>query len=208
MISDLWDRLWRRSPAAPAVAQTDGINPSNLAKPDPAELSPLSTMQALGRRTQVLDTGINPVLGWLSLRGVASDDRARVMLLAIAGQESDAQYRRQHGGGPARGLWQFERMGGVAGVLSHRASARLAAALCEWRGVDPSATAVHAALERDDVLAAGFARLLLWTDAKPLPSVEAEDAGWAYYLRNWRPGKPHPERWPENWRLAREAVEK
>lgn len=204
MISDFLARLWSRAPAAPAAQVLPKVLPP---QPDPAELAPLSSMKALGRRTVILDTAINPALGWLSVRGVTSDDRARVMLLAIAGQESDAQYRRQHGNGPARGLWQFESGGGVRGVLMHKSSARLAAALCEWRGVKAETPLVHAALERDDVLAAGFARLLLVTDPAALPGVEAEDAGWTYYLRNWRPGKPHPERWPENWKLAREAVE-
>ncbi len=35
-----------------------------------------------------------------------------------------------------------------------------------------------------------FARLLLWTDAKPLPAIGDEQGAWDYYLRNWRPGKP------------------
>lgn len=215
MISDLLSRLWRRSPAAPAtefdgalenkgspklpsnsapVADTDGLNPGKPAQTDP-----------LSRREVILSTAVNPALGWLSVRNLPSDDRARVMLLAIAGQESDAQYRRQHGNGPARGLWQFESGGGVRGVLMHRSSARLAAALCEWRGVKAETPIVHKAMEVDDVLAAGFARLLLWTDPQPLP--DDERTAWAYYLRNWRPGKPHRDRWPENWRLAREAVE-
>jgi hypothetical protein len=201
----LWDRLWSRSPAAPASAADKPANPDKPAKAVQS-LPNLSAQSPAARRSTILATSINPALGWLSLRGVPSDDRARVMMLAITGQEADAQFRRQHGNGPARGLWQFERGGGVAGVLSHRSSARLAAALCEWRGVEASTTAVHPALERDDVLAAGFARLLLWTDAKPLPSLDAEDVAWAYYLRNWRPGKPHPATWPGHWRMAREVV--
>lgn len=199
MISDFWARLWQRSPPVGAVEASPPAS-----HPPLPPISPQT--DAMGRRAAILSTAINPALGWLSLRGLRSDDRARVMLVAITGQEADAQYRRQHGAGPAKGLWQFERGGGVAGVLSHSASARLAAALCEWRGVEASTTAVHAALERDDVLAAGFARLLLWTDPKPLPSVEDADAGWAYYLRNWRPGKPHPSAWAGHWRLAREVV--
>jgi hypothetical protein len=192
MISEILGMIWRKSPAAPAAG-------------DPAP--PLSATKAQDRRTVILNTAVNPALGWLSLRGVASDDRARVMLLAIAGQESNAEYRRQHGNGPARGLWQFEAGGGVRGVLMHRSSARAASGLCAWRGVAAEVPAVHAALERDDVLAAGFARLLLFTDREALPQLQAADAGWAYYLRTWRPGKPHPERWPENWRLAQQAVE-
>jgi hypothetical protein len=126
------------------------------------------------------------------------------MLLAIAGQEGDCLARRQVPVAHAMGLWQFERGGGVAGVLRHRASAPTAASWCLMRRVPDKPDAVHAALERDDVLACAFARLLLWTDAAPLPVTEA--AGWACYLRVWRPGKPHPERWARNWRLAHAAV--
>jgi hypothetical protein len=49
-----------------------------------------------------------------------------------------------------------------------------------------------------------FARLLLWTDPRAMP--REMDEGWACYLRNWRPGKPHFHAWGDNWRLAREAV--
>lgn len=207
MIADFLAGLWRRSPAASAVvAQAPSDPVKALTSPPDGMLLPLGTMLPAARREAILATVINPALGWLATRGVKSDDKARVMLLAITGQEADCQYRRQHGNGPARGLWQFERLGGVAGVLSHKASMAHAEAACAARGVEPTATAAQAALERDDWLAAVFARLLLWTDPRALP--DAEDAGWACYLRNWRPGKPHPERWPENWRLAREAVTK
>jgi hypothetical protein len=102
------------------------------------------------------------------------------------------------------GLWQFERGGGVAGVLSHPKTGRLATAMAEARGVEANASAVHPALSRDDVLACVFARLLLWTDPRAMPS--EMDAGWSCYLRNWRPGKPHFHAWGDNWRLAQEAV--
>ena len=47
-----------------------------------------------------------------------------------------------------------------------------------------------------------FARLLLWTDPAPLPALGAAVRAWAYYRRNWRPGKPHPETWPEMYQNA------
>lgn len=200
----IWCRLWRRSPAAPAT-QADQFPDATKMVLTPADpLANLSAMSSAARRTTILAYSINPALGWLHNRGIPATDAARVMLLAITGQEADAQYRRQHGGGPARGLYQFERMGGCAGVLAHAVSLRHAEAICAARGVEPSATAVHGALERDDVLAAVFARLLLWTDPRALPT--DENAGWGAYLRNWRPGKPHPDRWGSNWRLAIEAV--
>ncbi|MDO9596745.1 MAG: hypothetical protein Q7J47_03395 [Azoarcus sp.] len=120
---------------------------------------------------------------------------ARVTMVAIGLQESRFLYRRQLRG-PARGFWQFERGGGVIGVLSHPASRPLAAVLCADRQVDYTSAAVYERLEHDDVLAAGFARLLLWTDRRPIPPAGASEAAWSYYLDLWRPGKPHPQTWP------------
>lgn len=99
-------------------------------------------------------------------------------------------------GGPARGFWQFEQGGGVRGVLTHAASAALARQVCEVRGVAPTSAAVYAQLESDDVLAAAFARLLLWTDPARLPAVGDSQGAWDLYARTWRPGKPHPQTWP------------
>ena len=117
--------------------------------------------------------------------------KARMMLLAIGLQESRFEHRRQIGG-PARGFWQFESGGRVRGVLTHKASAYDAAKICHQRGVGSSTKEVYERLEHDDILACCFARLLLLTDPKPLPVIGDVDGSWAYYLRNWRPGKPHP----------------
>lgn len=128
---------------------------------------------------------------------------ARVMLLAIGLQESRLIHRRQING-PARGLWQFEQGGGVVGVLRHKASAGFARDVCASRGVEPVAAKVYQALAVDDLLATAFARLLLYTDPRPLPRPEAGPApAWDYYIRNWRPGKPHRHTWD---RLHAEAV--
>ena len=131
---------------------------------------------------------------------------ARVMLLAIGLQESRFVHRRQIGG-PARGFWQFEKgtrasRGGVWGVYLHAASKDHVTALCKARSVARDPDAIYAALEYDDVLAAGVARLLLWTDPKALPAVGDADAGWSLYLRTWRPGKPKPDSWPPLYRQA------
>lgn len=135
--------------------------------------------------------------------GPAPSARASVLLLAISGQEANWSARRQlHG--PARGLWQFERSGGVIGVLAHARTRHVALALCDEAGVEPSSKHVHAALERDDLLACGFARLLLWTDPAPLPA--RQWPAWETYLSLWRPGKPHRDRWPDCYRAALAAV--
>lgn len=130
-------------------------------------------------------------------------DRARVMLVAIGMQESRLTYRRQVGG-PARGLWQFEKGGGVKGVLTHFATKDRARAWCAAYGVPFDQSSVYAALAVDDVFACGIARLLLWSDPWPLPTLA--DAGWQLYQRVWRPGKPHPATWPGFFKQAADAV--
>lgn len=133
---------------------------------------------------------------------------ARAEITAICMQESGLAARRQYGNGPARGLAQFEKGGGVHGVMTHSASRDYAADVCEVLGVPFTEMDVWQALEFNDVLALAFARLLLWTDAKKLPPavLESERAAWDYYERNWRPGKPHPEKWGANWEQAIAAV--
>jgi hypothetical protein len=153
----------------------------------------------------ILSDVIAPALALLPPR--MDSPRARLLLLAICGQEAAFKHRRQLGG-PARSLWQFEKNGGVKGVLTHPASRGFAEAICAERGLgdSPTLAQVYTALEFDDILAACFARLLLWTDPAPLPNVGAETPAWEYYLRNWRPGKPHPNSWPANYRKATNAV--
>lgn len=124
---------------------------------------------------------------------------ARVMLYAIGLQESGFRTRRQYNNGPAAGLWQFEKEGGVNGVLRHHSTADIAASFCMLRGVTPDIFSVWDALQSDDVLAAGFARLLLWTDPKPLPDVGYAEGAWQYYLRCWRPGYPRRRDWDDNY---------
>lgn len=145
---------------------------------------------------------LTPALALLPVK--MRSNSARVMLLAIGLQESELRYRRQIRG-PARSLWQMEQTGGVFGVLAHRASRALAFTVCEARGIPPETIPVYQAIEHDDVLAAAFARLLLWTDALPLP--DDVSPAWHCYIRTWRPGKPHPLKWPRNWRLASEVFE-
>lgn len=131
----------------------------------------------------------------------------RALLWAIGRQESRMIYRRQIGG-PARGLWQFERAGGVKGVLTHDSSRAFAHSVCNALDVAPTATAVYPALETDDTLAFCFARLLLWTDPRPVPLPIIANAGvaWNYYLRNWRPGKPHVKTWNKFWQEGLEVI--
>lgn len=133
------------------------------------------------------------------------------MLMAIAGQESGWSHRYQLAGpmsstkaGPARGWWQFEMRGGVAGVMGHRLTQAKAKRLCDLCHVYFDEDDIWRALEGHDALATGFARLLLWTEPRPLPT--DREGGWSQYFRNWRPGKPHPEKWPDVWSAAHSAV--
>lgn len=145
---------------------------------------------------------------------------ARVLTTALCLQESGLKVRYQElkGStpakpikGPARGLPQFERGsmskgGGVWGVYRHRASIEGVRLLCRERDCAFEPWSIWSQLEHDDVLAAGMARLLLWTDPKPLPAIGDEEGAWAYYLRTWNPGKPHRDRWAENYPKAVEAL--
>ena len=76
-----------------------------------------------------LATIIEPALRILP--PMMTSDAAKAMLLAIGMQESRLIHRKQIGG-PAMGLWQFERGGGVAGVLRHPRTQGHAATVC-WR---------------------------------------------------------------------------
>jgi hypothetical protein len=153
----------------------------------------------------ILRTAINPALGMLPVK--MDSEAARVEMLAITLQEADAIHRVQMGDGPAHGLWQMEEGGGVRGVMQHPASRDFARAICASRRLPFIQRTVWEALPRDDILAAAFARLLLWTDFRPLPGLDAPAAeGWAYYERNWKPGKPHPEKWPRCHAAARAQV--
>lgn len=143
--------------------------------------------------------------------GIRQSREADVIMVAISGQEAAWVHRDQvvtgkRPGviGPATGLWQFERGGGVAGVLRHQASAAIAMRWCRSEAVDASPDAVWRALVVNDRLACVFARLLLLTDPRALPSTQ--DEAWAYYIHNWRPGKPHPKTWAANWAATKAAL--
>lgn len=129
---------------------------------------------------------------------------ATAMLLAIGLQESEFAARRQLPKGPARGFWQFERAGGVVGVLEHRSTAHAIKKVLEalQYPVSSDSYTCHTAIEHNDVLACCFARLLLWTLPTALPGRLEIEVAWDQYLDAWRPGKPHVETWPDNFAMA------
>lgn len=159
---------------------------------------------------QFLATIIAPTFHQL-LPGRFDSPEARLLLIAISKQEADLRFRQQQGG-PARGLWQFEQAGGVRAVLNHHASRLQMRLACSHRGVAPTESDLYRALANDDMLACAAARLLLWTDPKPLPAIGDEQGAFDYYLRNWRPGayKRDPdgvrERWHGSYKAAMESL--
>lgn len=159
---------------------------------------------------EVIREAITPAM---EILGLPMTPQAVVMLLAIGLQESRFTARRQLVGnpprptGPAKSFWQGEEGGGmVAGVRVHAATRARAARLYAARGVSANNRAIWNAIENDDVLAAGLARLLLLSDPKPLPVVGDVEGAWQYYLRTWRPGKPHRASWTALYERAVEAV--
>jgi len=131
-----------------------------------------------------------------------AEGAARLML-AIGLQESNLDHRAQVKG-PARGFWQFEAGGGVRGVMTHQATAGLIRDTLKVMSYDPEShfSVHHQNLAHNDILAAVFARLLLWTDPGPLPTEDDVEGSWQYYIDNWRPGKPHRDRWDANFAEA------
>lgn len=133
---------------------------------------------------------------------------AQIQLLAIGLQESRLIHQKQIGG-PAVGLFQFESGGGIKGVLTHDLSKALAVRTCNMLGILPIRQDVYAALQKGgpsmDVLDVVFARLLLYTDPYPLSSIKTHEDAWDYYLRTWRPGKPHRDTWDAFHTLAQQA---
>lgn len=131
-------------------------------------------------------------------------DRAAAMVMAIGYQESKFEARRQIGGGPATGFWQFEQGGGIVGVLRHEGTRGIIAPLWKRLGYTGSPTpfGLWVATEHNDVIAAVSARLLLWTLPDEMPAFDAPEAGWECYRQAWRPGKPRPNDWPDSWAIG------
>lgn len=162
---------------------------------------------------EITERAIDPALSFLP--PVMDTPEARCALLAIGGQESKFRDRRQlitvrRGGhlvtvaeGPAKSFWQGERGGGmVHGVRLHPATRQYARQLYAVRKVRPLDVSIWNAIEHDDVLAAGLARLLLFSDPYKLPALGHEQACWEVYVRLWKPGKPRRLEWPEHYGRA------
>jgi hypothetical protein len=155
----------------------------------------------------VLDPGIiwcQSVPGWT----VPFDDRARLMLLAIPGQESAWRNVAQAGGGPGVGPYQFEPetcdellINAASRPMMHAIATALGIATGELDGA-----AFYDRIINDTRLAVALARLDLFCDPHSLPAISDQDGSWRMYLRVWRPGKPKPSAWAKNYKAAMSAI--
>lgn len=142
------------------------------------------------------------------LPGIMRSREANAMLLAIGLQESRFRYRRQLPDGPANGFWQFEpgEKAALGMMLKHEATNKILFPILKQLNYTPNRLTLYEALRHNDVLAAIFARLLLWTVYGEMPKAYDPDKGWMQYLEGWQPGRPHPETWPACFKLAWEVV--
>lgn len=143
------------------------------------------------------------------LPGQMDTPEARAEILAISLQESDGMKARvQYGGGPAHGLWQFEKNGGVKAVLTHPSTGVIILPILKTLNYTANVAECYNAITNNDVLAAIFARLLLWSVPGALPRRDEPERGWNQYIEGWRPGKPHHDTWHRNftegWRTVTE----
>ena len=164
----------------------------------------------------ILTNVINPALTELAQSGVSVTDAARAMLYAAGLQESNLSARFQATPassalrkGAGRGLWQM-RIDDVSRLLTTNSTKERSEAISNKYVGSVHPHAVWATLEYNDVLAAIFARLMLWPDpaALPAPAAVNERAALDYYIRCWRPNSPREKDWTVNWRATVEMIGK
>lgn len=134
-------------------------------------------------------------------------DDARIQIMATGFQESNFETRRQANNGPAVGFFQFERIG-IKGVIENPSVTKLVHSLCKEFGIEFSTEAIWNALQSDryDSFAFCLARLNYWISPRALPPLRNLQKSWDMYVKTWRPGKPHPERWIECYWRAYGAI--
>lgn len=159
---------------------------------------------------------VDPTLEWLaSFTPVKPTAAARAMLVAFACQETELKARvqliardgRLQPTGPARSFWQLERIA-VTELLRNPRTQGWVREVAERLRFQPTVDELHTHIAWNDQLGCALARLNLWLDPHPLPPavLHAQGEAWQTYLRSWRPGKPHGERWPWSWASAMEVA--
>ena len=134
-----------------------------------------------------------------TITGVRYSSNAARFLTAIALQESGLKTRHQYKG-PAHGFFQFEQFGGCGQILINSRTKPKIEAVFEHQIESTDLDNAFECIQHNNLIMVAFARLLVWQDPAALPT-DANTA-WKYYLRNWRPGKPHPKAWADNWKKA------
>lgn len=144
---------------------------------------------------QFLTDAVLPGLALLPPIYPATRVQAEVQLVATGLQESRLVHRWQvidvvkpETKGPARGLLQFERGGGVRGVMRHNLTREMSKHVCAQRGVEWDETAVWLAMEQDDPLSCAFGRMLILCDPVKLAPLGNNAEAFQTYLRCWNPG--------------------
>lgn len=145
------------------------------------------------RATVFLDDFLRPTLDFMGEK--YEGKLAERQLLAIALQESGLVHRVQVRG-PARGFFQFEISGCQEALRLDR----------ENFLAGYTARTLYDVLPQEECVMVVAARLLLRRHPDPLPKLP--EYGWKQYMSLWRPGKPHPDRWPACWEAATIAVER
>lgn len=158
---------------------------------------------------RLLNIAIRPALRELEAVGIPRSPEAERFLVAIALQESRAKYRKQlndkgHPTGPANSYLQFERGGGVRGVLNHKSTAPKIKSILDSYDIGHTDQEVWEAMRYHDILAFCMGRLLIYTLPSKLPTTA--QSGWDQYISAWRPGKPHRGTWDDFWKQADEAT--
>jgi hypothetical protein len=189
--------------AAKALELLDATPEIDPDRPQP----PAPPAPALGTNPEVIMYSlVDPTLQWMhDLLAIPYNNAARVIVHCIAGQETNWAARLQVGG-PARSWYQFEKGGGVHGVLTHPASKDKIKTVCDALLINCDEDTVYEAMAWNGFLATAMARLLLYTDPAPLPNVGLVEQAWEYYERNWRPGAPHPEVWPDHYAVSQSLL--
>ncbi len=124
---------------------------------------------------------------------VMTSPEARVLLVAIAMQETGLVTRSEVGGS-AFGFYQFMEIG-VDGVFSHAETGHLAADVAKVLQI-PIDENFYEAVRWNDHMGTVLARLNLWPDPAPLPALGQEMEAFRYYERIWRPKVAVHARWP------------
>ena len=130
---------------------------------------------------------------------------ATCLMLATMLQESRGLYRKQIQG-PAVSYFQFEKNGGILGVLEHPITRPIIQGVLRTLNYDFSPITSYEALVHNDILATCYARLFYWTNPAPLPSIDDVNGMLNYYIKTWRPGRPRVDTFPLLYSQAKEVV--